>query len=203
MKPYFQTTPFTTAASALVSILHYVNPHFSPEKENEFQIWHNTVNLPTRGSSIYALALYAQEQGVQPTVVVEKPEYSFPDYRFYRYTKEDVEHATFSEETYRRKAENAGITIHTKQITLTDIKKVLDNNILLLRLNTKPIRNQKRNTSNYIVVTGYADGYYHIIDPAFAALSIPELTMQEAFESLGNKKYRDHRMIMFSKGDKN
>ena len=199
MIPYTQSTSFTTAASSLLAILHHFNPKIALSKENEFHIWHNTVNLPTRGSSIYALAHYAKKIGLNPKVVVEKKEYSFPDYRFYRYTKNDVEHAAFSEQRHLNKANNVNIPIEVKEITLKLIKQELKNNILILRINTKPIRNEKRNTSNYIVVHGYTNHHFQIIDPAFGSLSIPEDTMQEAFESLETKKYRDHRMIIFSR----
>ena len=117
MIPYTQSTPFTTAAASLLTILH--NKKQIPlTKENEFKIWHSSVNLPTRGSSIYGLALVAKRHGLNPKVVVEKKEYEFPDYRFYRYTKEDVEHAAFSELTHLTKAEEQSIPIQEKSFTL-------------------------------------------------------------------------------------
>ena len=198
MIPYFQTTEFTTAASSLLSVLNFLNPEIQHNKIREFDIWKKSANLPTRASSIYALATYAKKCGLNPKVVVEKKEYNFPDYRFYRYTKNDVEHASFSSNLHQKKAELENVQIEEKEVTLKDIKKELQKgNLLILRLNTKPIRQSKKNTSNYVVVHGYENKYIHIIDPAFAALSIPEETLQESFESLETKKYRDHRMIIF------
>jgi hypothetical protein len=200
MKPYFQSTPFTTAASSLLTVLHHLNPKIELSKKNEFKIWHNTVNLPTRGSSIYALATYAKKHNLNPKVVVEKKDYSFPDYRFYRYTKEDIEHASYSDKNHLKKTTTNTIPVEERTITLQEVQQELrKGSILLLRLNTKPIRSEKRNTSNYVVVHGYKDSYYHIIDPAHGALSIPEEVMQEAFDSLETKKHRDHRMIIFEK----
>ena len=198
MKPYFQTTSFTCAASSLLTIIHHLNNEIPLNKEKEFEIWRKTTNLPTRSSSIYALANYAKKQGLNPKVIVAKKEYSFPDYRFYRYTKEDVKHASYNEQVYLEKAQAQQVEIVEKETELTDIKKYLEKNkIILLRLNTKPIRNEKKNTSNYLVVHGYNEGYYQIIDPALGAFSIPEQIMQESFESLESKKYRDHRAIIF------
>ena len=77
-------------------------------------------------------------------------------------------------------------------------KKEIRNNPILLRLNTKPIRKEKKNTSNYVVVQSFIDNYYQIFDPLLGGLSIPIRTMQEAFDSLETKKYRDHRMIVFT-----
>ncbi len=68
----------------------------------------------------------------------------------------------------------------------------------MLRINTKPIRNEKRNTSNYIIVQKYNNHHFQIIDPQLGGLSVPEETFQEAFETLETKKYRGHRMIIFS-----
>ncbi|MBU0456566.1 MAG: peptidase C39 family protein [Nanoarchaeota archaeon] len=198
MEPYFQTTPFTCAASSLLIILHHLNPEIELNRENEFDIWQKTTNLPTRGSSIYALANYAKKLGLNLQIIVEKKEYEFPDYRFYRYTKEDIEHAAFSSELHKKQAEENKIIIKEKKIVIEDIKKeLMSNNILLLRINAKPIRNTKRNTSNYIVVHGYSESSFQIIDPALGALSISEEIMKESFESLETKKYRDHRMIVF------
>lgn len=200
MNPYFQTTPFTTAASSLLTILHHFNPKVKLTKENEFKIWRTTVVLPTRASSIYALANYAQKCGLSPKIIVEKRQYNFPDYRFYKYKKEDIDHAVFSAQQYLKEAEQNNIFIKEKEITLKYVKKELQQNrVILLRLNTKPIRKEKRNTSNYLVVHGYKNKRFYLIDPAAGAFSIPEETMKEAFHTLETKKYRDHRMIIFER----
>ncbi len=198
MKPYFQSTPFTCAASSLLAILHHLNNEIPLTRDKEFEIWKKTTNLPTRGSSIYALASYSKKQGLNPKVIVEKKEYSFPDYRFYRYTKEEIEHASFSELQYLKNLKKNEIEIEEREITIEDINKELKHNPVILRLNTKPIRQEKKNTSNYIVVQSFIDNYYQIFDPSLGGLSIPNETMIEAFNSLETKKRRDHRMIIFS-----
>ena len=198
MRPYFQSTSFTCAASSLLTILHYIKNEIPLTKDKEFDIWKKTTNLPTRGSSIYALAIYAKEQGLNPKVIVENKAYSFPDYRFYRYTKEDIEHAAFSEQQHLNDFKKKKVELEEREITLEDIKKEIRNNPILLRLNTKPIRKEKKNTSNYVVVQSFIDNYYQIFDPLLGGLSIPIRTMQEAFDSLETKKYRDHRMIVFT-----
>ena len=153
MKPYFQTTPFTTAASSLLIILNHLKPEFELNKENEFEIWIKTAILPTRASSIFALADYAKRLGLSPKVMVEKEGYDFPDYRFYRYTKEDIDNAAYCAKMHLEKAKNNNVNIIIGDITLNDVKNELENKkLILLRINSKPIRNEKRNTSNYIVV---------------------------------------------------
>lgn len=198
MQPYLQTTPFTCAASSLLTILHHFHPQIELNQENEFKIWRETVTLPTRGSSIFALANYAKKQGLNPRIVVESKKYGFPDYRFYRYTKDDIDLAAFSSFLHLKEAENNQIPIEEREIILEEIKKELNQkNILILRINAKPLRKEKRNTSNYIIVLGFNSGYYNIIDPKVGAVSIPEETMKEAFDTLETKKYRDHRMMVF------
>ena len=200
MIPYLQSTDHTTAASSLLTVLHYFKPEIELTQENEFRIWHNTVNLPTKSSSVFGLAHYAKKMGLNPKITLESKNYSFPDYRFYRYTKEEVTHAAFSEQQHLKKVEKLEIPIEEKEITFADVKNELkNNNLLLLRLNVKPIRRIKRNTSNYVVVQEYSNKHFQIVDPGFGALSIPEKTMREAFESLETKKYRGHRMVIFSK----
>jgi len=197
MQPYLQSTSFTCAASSLLTLLHNFNKDIDLNKENEFDIWRKTANLPTRGSCIYAIANYAKKKGLNPKVIVERREYYFPDYRFYRYTKNDVEEAAFMSNMYFMDAQNNEIEIEVKTIELKMVKEALKNNILMIRINTKPIRNEKRNTSNYIIVNGYKNKHFQIIDPTLGALSVPEDVFQEAFETLETKKNRDHRMVLF------
>lgn len=200
MRPYFQTTSFTTAASSLLTILHFFKPEIKMTKEREFDIWRRTAILPTRSSSLYGLAKYAQEQGLLIRVIVENKLYSFPDYRFYRYKKKDIEEAAFSECLYLKEAELEDVEIIEKKICFSDIQEELQKeNLLLLRVNAKQIRNLKINTSNYVVIWGFSEGYFHVFDPTFAGLSIPEEVMKEAFFSLETKKHRDHRMIVFER----
>ena len=87
MQPYTPTTDHTTAVCSLMSIINFFNPNFKLNQDNEFKIWKNTVNVPTKGASVYGLAIQAKEQGLKPIIIVEDTEYEFPDYRFYRYTK--------------------------------------------------------------------------------------------------------------------
>ena len=200
MKPYFQTTSFTTAAASLLTIISHLNPKIAHSKLREFDIWRASVNLPTRASSIYALAIYAKKCGLNPQVIIENKEYKFPDYRFYRYTKYEIEHASFASSMHLKKAERENIDIQERKFNIEEITNNLkQGKLILLRLNTKPIRNSKRNNSSYVVLHGFQDNLYQMIDPAFGALSIPREELQEAFDSLETKKYRDHRMIVFER----
>ncbi|MBI2103053.1 peptidase C39 family protein [Candidatus Woesearchaeota archaeon] len=198
MQPYLQTTPFTTAAASLLNILHRLDSKIPLNRETEFMIWKETVTLPTRGSSIYALALYAHQQGFHPTVIVERKEYHFPDYRFYRYTKEEIELAAFSEELHRQTAEKAGIPLLVKDLHFSEIiQLVKQQKTLLLRLNCKPLRDTKRNSSHFLAIVGFKDEKYSVIDPSQGLLHITEDLLQEAFTSIESKKHRDHRIIIF------
>jgi len=180
--------------------MSHLNPEIQHSKLREFDIWRSSVNLPTRASSIYGLATYAKKCGLNPKVVVESKDYKFPDYRFYRYTKDDVEHAGFTSNMHQKKAEREDIEIEERKITIKEVTEELkEGKVMLLRLNTKPIWHSKRNTSNYVVLHGFQDNLYQIIDPNSGALSIPKEVLEEAFDSLETKKHRDHRMIVFEK----
>jgi hypothetical protein len=196
MTPHLQNTPYTTAASALLSIIKYLKPQ-TTTKHLEFQIWQQSANLPTRGSNIFALATYAKD--LNPTVIVENENYNFPDYRFFRYTKEDIELAAFTSNLHLKKAKDNNINIITKQISFQDILHNLTNHAILLRVNAKPIRNTKKNTSQYIAILEHNQNQISIFDPTIGGLTIPITTLKEAFESLETKKHRDHKMILFKK----
>jgi len=201
MIPYLQTTHYTCATSSLLTVLHYFDPNFELSREKEFEIWKKTANLPTRASSIFALANYAKLYGLNPIVVIESKEYGFPDYRFYRYTKEDIDLASFTDQQYLKEAEHNKVAIEQREITFKTLLTELQHHILIIRLNTKPLRKEKKNTSNFIVIKSYNKGHFEIVDPRLGALSVPETVLKEAFESLETKKHRDHRMIMFNSDD--
>ncbi len=128
-----------------------------------------------------------------------KKEYDFPDYRFYRYTKTDIGHATFAEQLHLQRAEQENIPIQVGTLSFQDLERELAHqNIVLLRVNVKPLRQEQRNSSNFIVVYGSTQEHFQIIDPATGASCVPRQLLEEAFSSLGDKKYRDNRMIVFS-----
>jgi len=196
MKPYLQTTEYTCAASALLMILNHFNKDFELSRENEFHIWKTTANLPVRASSIYGLAVFAKKNGLHPQIILGEKEYDFPDYRFKRYTKKDIDDARFTSRIYHKEAVNLGIPIQEKEFTLEDVKKLLEQGrIIMLRLNAGVLRDT-RSTSNYVVVYNYKNKF-HVIDPKQGKLIVADNILEEAFSTLQTKKKRDHRMIVF------
>lgn len=197
--PYLQSTPYTTAAASLLNILHHIRPNIKLTKAREFHIWQQSAILPTRGSSIFALALYAKLLKIDPTVIVESLEYNFPDYRFYRYTKQDILHASLSAKIHLDKALRHGVKVINRKIYFDELTPLLTDHLVLLRVNIKPLRNTKQNSSQYIAIISYKKQKFTIIDPGQGTLQIKEEILQEAFNSLTTKKHRDHRMILFQK----
>jgi hypothetical protein len=188
MKPYIQTTEYTTAASSLLTLLAHFNI-LQPTRENELKIWKDTILPPTRASSVHALANQAIE--LNPTLILETDNYEFPDYRFYRYTKEDIEIAKISSKLYKK---NNKVKTIIQPITLNDIHNLIKTNYILIRLNTKHIReDEKRNTSNYILLIEKNK----IIDPKQGLITITDEQFEEAFNTLKSKKHRSHKMIIF------
>jgi hypothetical protein len=202
MIPYFATTNYSTVASSVLTIVHFLNQDVPLTKEEEFKIWQQTTILPTRASSIFALAKYAKEKNCKVKAIVEKLEYDFPDYRFYRYTKEDVDNAKLSAKLLQQDAVQSGVQVEVKDFSLRDVNQLLiENKIILLRLNVKALRNLKRNSSNYVVVNNFNQetNEYSIIDSADSARTISKDLLQECFDTLESKKHRDHRMLVFNR----
>jgi predicted double-glycine peptidase len=199
MKFYRQTTAYTGAAAALLMVLHQENPDEWPlTRESEFRIWHESANLPTRSSSIYALAKIAKSAGLTAQVVVEEREYDYPDYRFKRYKKVDIDDAKFSSKQHAKSARKAGVKIEERELELTEIKTLAkEGKLLLLRVNAGVFRETKA-TSRYVLVAAYDGGTYQVLDPAQGELRIDEQQMEEAFETLTTKKKRDHRVIIIN-----
>ena len=197
MQPYKQTTEFTGAASALLMVINDFNPQFELSRENEFMIWRSTVNLPTRASSIYGLASFAKRRGMQVEVYVGKQELDYPDYRFKGYKKEEVEAAAFTEQLHLIDLEKLQIKVNTGEFTLDQVKKLLKDRILILRLDAGVFRDLKP-SSSYVVVAGYSNNKYTLYDPYTGKLIITDEQMKQSFEDLTIKRKRDHRMIVFS-----
>ncbi|MBN1544034.1 peptidase C39 family protein [Candidatus Woesearchaeota archaeon] len=199
MQLYKQTTKYTCAASSLAMIINHFRPDFLLNIDNEFDIWHKTAALPTRGSSIYALAIYAHQKGVPLKVVVGEHEYKFPGYKFKAYKKKEIEIANFSSQLFYRHAKDRGIVIEENEFTLEDVKSALkDGNVVLLRLIAGIVRDTKENkrNSHYLPVYGYRQGVFSIMDPKKGQLAVSEAVVHEAFEKVSEVK-RDHRMIVF------
>ena len=199
MKLYRQTTKYTCAAASLAMVINHFKPEFKLNMDNEFDIWQKTVALPTRGSSIYALATYAYELGVPLKVVVGKQEYKFPGYKFKAYKKKEIDIANFSSELFYNKAKKSGIDIDEREFTIEEVKKSLkQGKLLLLRLIIGVIRGSKENRRNphYMLVYKYAQKKFLIMDPKHGSLSIDENIVKDAFDKVIDIR-RDHRMIIF------
>jgi ABC-type bacteriocin/lantibiotic exporter with double-glycine peptidase domain len=199
MQLYKQTTKYTCAAASLAMIINHFRPDYKLDIENEFDIWHKTATLPTRGSSIYGLAIYANEWRVPLSVIVGTHEYKFPGYKFKAYKKKEIEIANFSSERFYKKAILIGIPIEEREFTLEFVKDLLkQGKVLLLRLIVGVIRQSKENkrSSHYIPVYGYADGKFKVMDPRKGPIEVSEDVVKEAFDKVEEVK-RDHRMIVF------
>ncbi|MBW2971947.1 peptidase C39 family protein [Candidatus Woesearchaeota archaeon] len=199
MQLYKQTTKYTCAASSLAMVIHHFKPDFKLNIENEFDIWQHTATLPTKGSSIYALAVYAKKQGIQLKIVVGEPEYKFPGYKFKSYKKKEIEIANFSSRIFYNRAKELGIGIEEREFGLDEVRSLLEEGkVLLLRLIIGVVRNTKENKRNphYLPVFSYKEGKFLVMDPKAGPIELDEERMKEAFEKVAEIK-RDHRMIVF------
>ena len=199
MQSYNQTTEYTTAACSLMAVINHFNKEFALSRDNEFLIWRSTANLPVRASSIYALAIFAKEQGLSPSIVLGEKEYDYPDYRFKGYTKKEIDEAKFSSKLYHKKAMELKIPIEEKEFDFSEVRKVVKlGKVLMLRLNEGALRESK-STSKYVVVYAYDSNKkeFSLMDPKQGLVNVGEDLLKEAFETLETKKKRDHRMIVF------
>lgn len=180
-------------------IMHHLDEKYLLTRAHEFDIWRESVNLPTRAPSIFGLARYAKEHGLTPTVVVESPDYDYPDYRFKRYKKTDVDLAKFSSKQHMTAAESANVPINERAITFEEVQGLVkDGHTLLIRLNEGIFRDVG-STSKYIVLYGFEEEMYLVADPLLdkPLITVDEDTLRESFDTLATKKKRDHKMIVF------
>ncbi len=196
MEVYKQTTKYTSAASSLLMILsHYKKLELT--KENEYKIWQNSAQLPTRVSSIFGLATIAENLGVKAKIIVGNTKFEYPNYRFKRYKLKDIEQAKFTSNIFLKKAKEKNISIEERDFGIEEVKKYIKNGkILMLRLNVGVIRNKKV-TSNYVVVYGHGNGKFLIVDAKKGKMLIQEEHMKEALETIATKGRRDKRMVIF------
>lgn len=198
MEAYRQTTQYTGAASGLLIALHrHDSKEWPLDREHEFLIWMNSTNLPTRSSSIYGLAIIAKKAGMPVKVVVGEREYDYPDYRFKRYKKVEIDDAKYTSKLHSKQARQAGVEIEEREFSLQEVKDLAAaDKLILLRVNAGIFRENKA-TSRYVLVHGiHKNGSYLIMDPQQGKLTVDEETMHEAFDTLATKKKRDHRMLV-------
>lgn len=198
MEFYRQTSVYTGAAAALLMALHEKDPKmWTLDRENEFSIWMQSANLPTRSSSIYALGMVAKHAGYDAHIIVGEKEYDYPDYRFMRYKKIEIDDAKYASKLHAKQARIAGVKIDEREFMLDDVAAaVAQGKLVLLRVNAGIFR-EKKATSRYILVTGFdAEDNYVIMDPAQGEVHVSRKDMQDAFETLVTKKKRDHRALI-------
>lgn len=195
---YLKTTPYTNAVCCLLNVISLKkNNEFS--QNEEIDLWLKTATLPTRASSIFGLALEAKKKDLEVEVIVSNEDFDFPDYRFHRYKKSDIELANISEKIYLNKCKKEKINITIKEISIKEIIELLKTHYLIIRLNTKIIRNLKRNNSNYLLFTNFKDNNFEIIDPSIGVLNVSKELITESYKSLETKKYRNHKLLMIKK----
>lgn len=200
LESYKQTTNYTGASSALMSIIHYFKNDFELNEDNELDIWLKSAILPTRASSVFALAIYAKNLGLEPKIVIEDKHYTYPDYRFKRYTKKQIELAEKVANRYLAKCEEERILIVEKEFDVNYIDSLLvKKKILLVRLNAGRLRGTK-STSKYIVIYKKSKkdpNKYFIIDPRRRRKKVTREMLDEALTELKTKKKREKSMIVF------
>ncbi len=199
LESYKQTTNYTGAASALLCILNYFDNEFEANEDNELDIWLQTVILPTRASSVFGLALYAKKHNLQPKIIIEDVKYTYPDYRFKRYTKKQIELAKKISDKYKNKCDEENILIVERDFDVNYIDSLLlKEKIILVRVNAGRLRGTK-STSKYIVVykKSQEKDKYFIIDPRRRRKKVTREMLEEALQELKTKKKREKCMIVF------
>jgi hypothetical protein len=198
MELYKQTTDYTCAACSLMMVLNHFNPDFKLVRENEFKVWRDTVNLPTRAPSIYGMACFAKKIGVDVRIVLEEREYDYPDYRFKGYTKKEIDDAKYMSRIFAKELFSLEISLEEREIKLDEVIALLDEGkIIILRVNAGSLRDT-RSTSKYMpFFKRKGSELITVLDPMKGELSIDSKAFEESFDTLQTKKKRDHRMLIF------
>lgn len=178
-------------------VINHFNDDFELSKENEFLIWRESVNLPTRASSIFGLASFAKAQGLSPELYVGELSYEYPDYRFKGYKKSEIEAAEFMSGLHRGKAFDLGVKIEKKDILVEEIFEMLKkNNFLIMRVNAGIFR-KCASISQYLVFV-QENGKIFVYDPELDKYEVSEEELKESIDTLQTKKKRDFRVLVFS-----
>ena len=196
MKLYKQTTEYTCAVSSLLMILNHFDSAVELSKDMEFEIWRETVNLPTRAPSIYGLAYFATNHDKYPDVIVEEREYNYPDYRFKGYKKKEIDEAKYMSKLHAKRLTASGIDVEERPISVDEVITALDEeHVLLLRVNAGIFRDTG-STSKYLAFIKEDDSY-SVYDPKAGIIESDRSMLKESLETLKTKKKRDKRMLVF------
>jgi len=179
-------------------VLNHFKSSFKLSRDNEFRIWRETVNLPTRAPSIYGLACFAKRYGLDVKIVLEEREYDYPDYRFKGYTKKEIDDAKFSSKLFSKEVSSLNMSIEEREVSFNEIVKLLnEGKILILRVNAGSLRDT-RSTSKYLPFYKNKDSsLISVLDPMKGELLIDNKALEESFNTLQTKKKRDHRLLVF------
>ena len=197
---YKQTTNYTGASSALMSIIHHFDEKYELNEDNELEIWLKSAILPTRASSVFGLALFAKEKGLVPKIIIEDASYTYPDYRFKRYTKKQIELAGKIADRYKKKCDEEGNKNVKRDFNVNNSDSMLTKEKhQLVRLNAGRLRGTK-STSKYIVIYKKSKNdpnKYFVMDPRRRRKKVDREMLEEALAELKTKKKREKCMIVF------
>jgi hypothetical protein len=198
MQNYKQTTKFTGLSSSLMLLINHFHNDFRVDRKNEFELWRETILLPTRGSCIYRVAVLASKLKIPTKVIVEDPKHKFPRvYKFRLFTKKEVYDAKFFSDLNFEEAKEKKIA-EVRNFALDEIKDALkQNKIVLLRVNIGPIL-KVRAIPDYILLYGYGNNLYLWNNTITGqTVRINEKQMKEIFSQVKSKCKRDNRAIIF------
>jgi len=205
---YKQYTRFGGAATGLMYIINSFVPSFKVCRENEFLIWLRTANLPFRGSSVYALALFASQFKIDVEVFVGRKEIFFPNYRFKGVKKSELKTANNVAKFFYKQVIKEGIKVNVMDFDFSFVKKkLLSGYVLLLKLSLGYLRNSIKNESaeisfkkakpRYVPVMNYGNEKFVVADPVLGKIVVDEKILQESFNMISSKCKTDNRMITF------
>lgn len=198
MKHYKQTTNYTCGPSCVLTILnHYWPKKFLLNKENEYEIWLQTVNPLIRGCPAFALAKILQDYGLITRVIYRK-EFSSMNY-IKRYIKPiDFKVYRILNLLRKKQALKSGVKYEKRKIKFDEIKKWLKlNDFIILLVEPKTInKNLKRRGLHWILITDYKNGKFLIYDSLSRKKWLSEELLKLAFDNVRKLINCDNKAVL-------
>ena len=164
--PYIaQTTPFTCGPACLLMVFNYFKPNYYDPTALEIDIWREATTIFMTsghgGCGPQGLALAAHQRGFSVEIYLNKEGPLFTDTVRSEIKKNILMRV---HESYRQKVEQSGIAVHRRELTIDNIKQLLNEGALLVVL-ISTWQFDKSKAPHWVVLCAVDEHFVYINDP--------------------------------------
>lgn len=191
---YAQTYEFTSSAACAMMVLKFLDKNFKMKKENEFEIWQDSIPGSVWHGSRYGLAYALAKRGAVSNIVSNVKDAGYEKkLAVFEGVNLDTLNTSFNE--IQEKAKGLNVKEQYGLATINTIKKQLGaGRIPIVLVNAAALNPYLDPSPHWVVIKGYDKDTFYVNDPySDSTLSLDPETFKQALGYEG-----EHHMITVS-----